>query len=287
VSSRDRPSCRSAPRHARRRLPSGGALGPRFPTFPGTRRRYDGPPVRLGARRVSLASHYRAGFAACVVCREGSWSGRSPPTPPGLLVTRAPTPGLSTRRPGALPRARVTPGRTCPALRPRWWPRLLPVRVWDGCLPATGHRRLSPPGRLEGSPAVHDDPPFGAPSRGLPARALQLRTPIAGCARGGRSRRAGEAFVGWDVSVGSHPRGNDNPFQESLLHPKGSGLSWRDQRRVRCRGGQGHASHPPAPRPWSLTRFEAEDIGRVIGWRGCSLLSLRYRDLPSTPSAPA
>ena len=44
----------------------------------------------------------------------------------------------------ALPSSRVTPLHTCPALRPRWCPRLLPLRGWDCCLPATGNRRLSP-----------------------------------------------------------------------------------------------------------------------------------------------
>jgi hypothetical protein len=115
----------------------------------------------------------------------------APPTTPGLLVTRSPTPGIFTRRPVALPSSRVTPVRTCPALSPRWCPQLLPFRVWDCGLPTTGNRRRSPPDRLEGYPAVHDDTHFGAPSRGLQARSLQLRTPMAGCARGGRYRLAG------------------------------------------------------------------------------------------------
>ena len=55
-----------------------------------------------------------------------------------------------------------------------------PVRTQDCCLPATGNRRLSPPYRLEGYPTVHDYTHFGAQSRGLPPRSLQLRTPIAG-----------------------------------------------------------------------------------------------------------
>jgi hypothetical protein len=191
VSSRSLPSFRSAPRDARRRLPSRGSLGPRFPTVPGTMRRYDCHPVRLGSLRLSRASPYLAGVDAFVVSRKGSWSGRSPPTTPGLLVTRSPTPGISTRRQVALPSSRVTPVRPCPALRPRWCPRLLPLRVWDCCLPATASRRLSPPDRLEGDPAVHDSTHFGAPSRGLHARSLQLRTPIAGFARGGHYRPAG------------------------------------------------------------------------------------------------
>jgi hypothetical protein len=53
-----------------------------------------------------------------------------------------------------------------------------------GLLPS-GHWKPSafPPYCLEGYPLVHDVTHFGAQSRGLPPRSLQLRTPIAGCAR--------------------------------------------------------------------------------------------------------
>jgi hypothetical protein len=44
----------------------------------------------------------------------------------------------------ALPRSRVTPVDTCPALRPRWSPLYSPLRIWDCCLPVTRDRRLSP-----------------------------------------------------------------------------------------------------------------------------------------------
>jgi hypothetical protein len=37
---------------------------------------------------------YLAGFSAFVVSLTGSWSGRSSPTTPGLLVARSPIPGL-------------------------------------------------------------------------------------------------------------------------------------------------------------------------------------------------
>ena len=47
-----------------------------------------------------------------------------------------------------------------------------------------GDRRLSPHDLLEGYPPVHDSTPCGAPSRGLPPRVLQLRTPMTGRARG-------------------------------------------------------------------------------------------------------
>jgi hypothetical protein len=94
--------------------------------------------------------------------------------------------GSGARRQGVLPRARATPVQTCPALRPRWGPAHWPYRPQDCCLPALAHRRRLPRYRC-GSPAVHDSPDFGAPSRGLPPRSLQLRTPMAGRARGVRS----------------------------------------------------------------------------------------------------
>jgi hypothetical protein len=102
-----------------------------------------------------------------------------------------PQSGNIARRQVALPSSRATPIETCPALRPRWCPGRSPCRVQDCCLPATGNRRLSPPYRLEGYPTVHDYTLFGAPSRGLPPRSLQLRTPIAGLARGVHYRLAG------------------------------------------------------------------------------------------------
>jgi hypothetical protein len=45
---------------ARRRLPSRGSLGPHFPTFRGTMRRYDCPRAPLGALCLSLAPRYLA-----------------------------------------------------------------------------------------------------------------------------------------------------------------------------------------------------------------------------------
>ena len=57
-----------------------------------------------------------------VVSPQGSVSGRSAQSAPGLLVTRSPSPGIASRRQGARPRSRVPPVKTCPALRPRWCP---------------------------------------------------------------------------------------------------------------------------------------------------------------------
>ena len=115
------PSCYPAKRDARRRLPSRGSLGPRFPTFPGT----------------LPASVVRGVPYGLMV----EWK---PPTTPGPLVTRSPTPGICSRRQVALPRSRVPLLKTCPALRPRWCPAHLPWRTQDCCLPVSGNRRLSP-----------------------------------------------------------------------------------------------------------------------------------------------
>ena len=78
-----------------------------------------------------------------VVSPQGSLPGRSAQTAPGPLVTRSPTPGMSSRRPVALPSSRVPPVKTCPALRPRWCPAHSPSRTQDCCLPARANRRLS------------------------------------------------------------------------------------------------------------------------------------------------
>jgi hypothetical protein len=90
VSSKSLPWFPPVGHSARRRLPSRGSLGPRFPTFRGTMRRYDCHCAPLGSLRLSLASRYLARFsrswcprrARCLVeaprQRQGLWS----PGPP-------------------------------------------------------------------------------------------------------------------------------------------------------------------------------------------------------------
>src|SRR5262245_28861757 len=102
------------------------------------------PPARLGPLRWSLASRYLACFRQFVVSPSGSCAGPSPPRTPGLLVVRSPLSGSGARRQVALPSSRVTPGDTCPALRPRWSPVGSPQRLRDCCLPVPRNRRLSP-----------------------------------------------------------------------------------------------------------------------------------------------
>jgi hypothetical protein len=109
--------CRPTARSARRRLPSRGSLGSLFPTFLGTLRRDDCHPAPLGSLHLSLASRYLACFQTFVMALPGSCPRGSPRNTPGPLVTRSPNPGRSSRRPVALPRARVPPVKTCPARR--------------------------------------------------------------------------------------------------------------------------------------------------------------------------
>jgi hypothetical protein len=118
-----------------------------------------------------------------VVSLPGSWPGGSARSRQGLWSPGPPIPGRWSRRQMALPRSRVPPLHACPARRPRWCPAYSPYRTQDCCLPATGNRRLSPPYTFEGYPLVHDSTPFGAQSRGLPARYTWLRTAPDGEAR--------------------------------------------------------------------------------------------------------
>ena len=96
------------------------------------------------------------------------WS--KPPDHARAFGHPVPHSGNWARRQVALPRSRVTPVKTCPALRPRWCPDHSPSRLQDCCLPAGKNRRLSPLYSLEGYPCVHNDILFGAPSRGLSSR---------------------------------------------------------------------------------------------------------------------
>ena len=101
------------------------------------------PPLHLGGLRLSLAcplpcllpwcswGPVRArGRVEAARPRQGLWS-------PGPL-----SPGMGARREVALPSSRVPPGKTCPALRPRWWPAHSPSRPQDCCLPGHATRRL-------------------------------------------------------------------------------------------------------------------------------------------------
>ena len=145
------PVFRPCGRLARRRLPCRGSLGPRFPTFHGTMRRYDCHPVPLGLLRLSRASRSLA-------CFGGSWSPLparawgKPPDTPGPLIAGPPFRACHKETKALSPSSRVTPVKTCPALRPRWCPAHAPSRAQDCCPPVPGNRRLSPHGLREGYP---------------------------------------------------------------------------------------------------------------------------------------
>jgi hypothetical protein len=98
VRSRSLPAVCPAPRDARRRLPSRGSRGRRFPPCTGTMRRSDGHPAPLEALRVSLVPRSLACFRVFVGSLAGAWLGRSAPTTPGPLLRRSPKPALA---PGA------------------------------------------------------------------------------------------------------------------------------------------------------------------------------------------
>ena len=142
------PSCCPAQRDARRRLPSRGSLGPRFPTFTGTLRRYDSLPARLGSLRSSLASRYLACFRGVRGVPQGLAAWWKPPGHARACGRPVPLSGNVARRQVVLPPSHVTPLHACPALSPRWCPRHAPYCAEDCCLPATGNRRRSPPSDL-------------------------------------------------------------------------------------------------------------------------------------------
>ncbi len=148
---------------------------------------------------MSRASRYRACCTAFVVSSSGAWPGGSPPVTPGPVVTRSPHPGVGhgarwfshvPELPLCRPAPLSDPGgvlRTCQSA-----PRTAAFRRW--------HTVGFVPRSRCGSPAGHASPYCGAPSRGLPPRSRQLRTPSAGLARGVRSCPAGEAFGRGDLS---------------------------------------------------------------------------------------
>ena len=127
---------------ARRRLPSHGSLGLRFPTFRGTMRRYD---CHLPLSGSSLVARSPIPCVLPSVCGlpEGlvTWSKR--PDHARAFGHPVPHSRSLTRRQVALPSSRATPVNTYSALRPRWCLAYSPSRTQDCCLPATARRRLS------------------------------------------------------------------------------------------------------------------------------------------------
>jgi hypothetical protein len=224
VSSKSLPSVLPVARSARRRLPSRGFLGPPFPTFLGTMLRYDCPLSLLG-RFASARSPIpcllprfvfrvaREG-AEALLARQGSGSTGTP-----LL------PVVRTRRPLALPSARVSPVTTCSALfRPRWGPAWLALTP-AGPLPSTRARvsAFSPAstGIIRWTTTIL--------IAGLHDAACRLTTP--GSVPPLAEQHAGLLLSGWlgVAQVGlkssdSHPLGNTDLFPGFILHSLDLGL---------------------------------------------------------------
>jgi hypothetical protein len=139
--------------------------------------------------------------------------------------------GYATRRQVALPRSRVPPLKTCPALRPRWCHAHAPYRAQDCCLPALANRRLSPRNLLEGYPCDHDSTHFGAPSRGLSSRDTRLRTAPCGEARGCATDRLARCWSGRTCTLRCSPTGKQQPISWTYVHSQGFGLTLARARR--------------------------------------------------------
>ena len=174
-------------------------------------------PARVARSPIPCVLRAVCGVPAGLV----GWSKRRSP---GLVVTRSPSPGVASRRQMALPRSRVPPMQTCPALRPRWCPAHAPYCAQNCCLPMPGNCRLSH--------HVHVS--------GLHHTACLLAPP--GFVRPFTGRHAGSLLTCWldfhQVGLepyGAHPLGNTNQFHRFAPTPKVSGLPWRDHAFVRRR----------------------------------------------------
>ena len=124
-------------------FPPGGRLGLASP-----------PSSVLCSTKIALCPSRAASFVTrvpipCVLplvrgVPTGLVCGAKPPAHARAFGRPVPHSGSCTRRQVALPSSRVTPGDTCPALRPRWSPVGSPKRRRDCCLPVARNRRLSP-----------------------------------------------------------------------------------------------------------------------------------------------
>ena len=157
-------------------------------------------------------------------------------TPPGharAFGRPVPRSGHGARRQVVLPSSRVTPLKTCPALRPRWCPAHSPLSH-TGLLPSGACKPSAFPSiplRLSYGPRLYT-------FRGSSTRPTSSLTPasyshcwagtwsaLLTCWRG--LRQVGLA------PPGSHPLGNNNPCHGVISTPKVSGLPWREQALVR------------------------------------------------------
>jgi hypothetical protein len=99
---------------ARRRLPSRGSLGPHFPTFIGTMRRYDCHRAPLGSLHLSLASRYLACSRVFVVSPKGSSPGWKPPNHARAFGQPVPLSGSVVKETGGSPKFPSSPYEDMP-----------------------------------------------------------------------------------------------------------------------------------------------------------------------------
>jgi hypothetical protein len=152
VTSKYLPSFLPVERYARPRLPSGGSLGPHFPTFIGTTLGYDyhlsiSMPyalVRSPIPRLFLS------FVSSLACKLVN---AQEPLRQRLacLVARYAFSGLLTRKQVVLPSSQATPLSTCPALRPRWCPAHSPL-TYPGLLPSATMTTSAFPSKTDSYP---------------------------------------------------------------------------------------------------------------------------------------
>jgi len=155
--------------------------------------------------------------------------GAKPPAHARAFGRPVPHSGGCTRRQVALPSSRVTPGDTCPALRPRWSPVGSPKRRRDCCLPVARNRRLSPrhvPRVILVSTIIKISGLHHAACILVPSSFVR---PLLGVHVEFTPNRLARLWSDGTCTVlGSHPLGNNNLFHETALNPKASGLPWRD-----------------------------------------------------------
>jgi hypothetical protein len=192
VGSRSFPSVRPVPRSARPRLPSGGSLGPHFPTFVGTVLGYDCPLPPSGRCACRSLPATLSAPSVCVPSRGSLAAGSCPPVP-GLLVSRYPcSSGVSDKETPGSPTSPSSPSDAMPRSLTPVESRPL-ARTWAGLLPSARSTAsaLAVQLALSSYPIVHNYTHFGALSRGLASCSLRLRTPLTRFARGGHYYPAG------------------------------------------------------------------------------------------------
>jgi hypothetical protein len=187
VGSKSFPSLLPVPRSARPRLPSGGSLGPHFPTFPGTMLGYDCPVPLSGRFACCSLPHTLSAPSVCVPHSGSLVAGSSLPAP-GLLLSRYPcSSGTSDKETLGSPKFPNSPSDAMPRSQTPVESHPLAI-TWTGLLPSARSTASALAAQLAPNsyPAVHNSTHFGAPSRGLASCSLRLRTPLAGFARGVR-----------------------------------------------------------------------------------------------------